>query len=115
MRARQSGSGSRHDVSSRRGGRGGLRGRQAPVTLPSRNGASTGKERTGIPARPAAQLAGETNHTLSAVVLSAVERELEAREWRKRMVARPGTDLGMEAATLIAESRAIRDRQLGSR
>ena len=60
-------------------------------------------------------LAGETNHTLSAVVLSAVERELEAREWRKRMVARPGTDLGMEAATLIAESRALRDRQLGSR
>jgi len=59
--------------------------------------------------------ARETNRTLSAVVLSAVERELEAWEWRKRLAARLKTDLGVEAATLIAESRALRDRQLGSR
>ena len=58
--------------------------------------------------------ARETNRSLSAVVLSAVERELEAWEWRKRLAARPETDLGVEAATLIAEARGLRDRQLGS-
>ena len=59
--------------------------------------------------------ARETNRTLSAAVLAAVERELDAWEWRKRLAQRPETDLGMDAATLLAEARALRDRQLGSR
>ena len=59
--------------------------------------------------------ARETNRTLSAAVLAAVERELEAWEWRKRWAQRPETDLGVDAATLIAEARARRDRELGSR
>ena len=59
--------------------------------------------------------AHETNRTLSAAVLAAVERELDAWEWRKRLAQRPETDLGTDAATLLAEARALRDRQLGSR
>jgi len=59
--------------------------------------------------------ARETNRTLGAAVLAAVERELEAWEWRKRLAQRPETDLGVDAATLVAEARAARDRQLGSR
>ena len=59
--------------------------------------------------------ARETNRTLSAAVLSAVERELEAWEWRKRLAGRSETDLGVDAATLIAEARTLRDRQSGSR
>ena len=59
--------------------------------------------------------ARDTNRTVSAAVLAAVERELEAWEWRKRLAQRPETDLGVDAATLVAEARAVRDRQLGSR
>ncbi len=59
--------------------------------------------------------AREPNRTLSAAVLAAVERELEAWEWRTRLAQRPETDLGVDAATLVAEARAARDRQLGSR
>ncbi|MCY4511993.1 MAG: hypothetical protein OXG35_34265 [Acidobacteria bacterium] len=59
--------------------------------------------------------ARDTNRTVSAAVLAAVERELEAWEWRKRLALRPETDLGVDAATLVAEARAVRDRQLGSR
>ena len=59
--------------------------------------------------------ARETNRTLSAAVLAAVERELDIWEWRKRLAQRPETDLGVDAATLIGEARALRDRQLGSR
>jgi hypothetical protein len=61
------------------------------------------------------RFARETNRTLSASVLAAVERELDVWEWRKRLAQRPATDLGVGAATLIAEARALRDRQLGSR
>ena len=58
--------------------------------------------------------ARETNRTLSAAVLAAVERELQAWEWRKRLAERPETELGVDAATLIAEARGFRDRELGS-
>jgi hypothetical protein len=61
------------------------------------------------------RFARETNRTLSASVLAAVERELDVWEWRKRLAQRPATDLGVGAATLITEARALRDRQLGSR
>ena len=59
--------------------------------------------------------ARETNRTPSAAVLAAVERELQAWEWRKRLAERPETELGVDAAMLIAEARAFRDRELGSR
>ena len=61
------------------------------------------------------RFASETNRTLSAVVLDAVERELEACEWRERLARRSETDLGVDASTLVAEARDVRDRQLGSR
>ena len=51
--------------------------------------------------------ARSSNTTMSALVLSALERELESREWQERLSQRPTTDLGVEAATLLAEERAI--------
>jgi len=59
--------------------------------------------------------ARETNRTLSATVLAAVERELEVWEWRKRLAERSETELGVDAATLVVEARELRDRELGSR
>ena len=59
--------------------------------------------------------ARETNRTLSAAVLAAVERELKAWEWRKRLAERSERELGVDAATLIADARELRDRELGSR
>ena len=53
--------------------------------------------------------ARDNNCTMSAAVLIAVERELERWEWRKRLAQRPRTDLGLEAATLLAEERRLRD------
>ena len=38
---------------------------------------------------------------MSAVALTAIERELARWEWRKRLAQRPETDLGVEAATLL--------------
>lgn len=58
--------------------------------------------------------ARETNRTLSAAVLAAVKRELEAWEWRKRLAERSETELGVDVATLIAEARALRERELES-
>ena len=58
--------------------------------------------------------ARETNRTLSAAVLASVERELEAWEWRKRLAERSETELGVDATILIAEARALRDRELGA-
>ena len=59
--------------------------------------------------------ARETNRTLSAAVLAAVERELESWEWRKRLARRPETDLGIDAASPLSEARALRNRELGRR
>ncbi len=53
--------------------------------------------------------ARENNCTVSAAVLVAVERELERWEWRKRLARCPSTELGVEAATLLAEERRLRD------
>ena len=47
--------------------------------------------------------------------LAGVERLLEAWEWRNRLAERSETELGVDAATLIAEARELRDRELGSR
>ena len=57
--------------------------------------------------------ARERNCTMSEVVLIAVERELERWEWRKRLAQLPKTDLGVEAATLLAEERSLRDLETG--
>ena len=56
--------------------------------------------------------AREERTTLSAVVLSAVERELKRAEWRRHMAQRPRTNLGVSGAELIAEARAERDAEL---
>ena len=58
------------------------------------------------------RLAQENNSSMSAIVLTAVERELKRREWQERWAQRPTTDLGVDAATLIAETRAERDAEL---
>ena len=50
------------------------------------------------------------NCTLSAVVLTAVERELARGEWQERLARRPLTDLGVAAAALLAEERLLRGR-----
>ena len=57
--------------------------------------------------------ARENNRTMSAVALTAIERELARWEWQKRLAERPETDLGVEAATLLIEERARRERELG--
>ena len=46
---------------------------------------------------------------MSAVVLTAVERELARWEWQERLAQRPTTNLGVDAATLLAEGRSLRD------
>ena len=51
--------------------------------------------------------------SVRSVVLSAVERELERLEWPERLARHPPIDLGVDAATLIAEERLRRDRELG--
>ena len=53
--------------------------------------------------------ARESHRSMSAFVLAAVERELLRCEWREHLRRRPTTDLGVEAATLIREERAMRD------
>lgn len=50
--------------------------------------------------------------TISAAVLAAIERELTLSEWKERYAALPETQLSAPAATLIAEERALRDREL---
>ncbi len=53
------------------------------------------------------------NCSMSAAVLDAIERELTWWEWRERFADRPETDLGTDAATLLAEARRQRDTELG--
>lgn len=59
--------------------------------------------------------ARENRCTISAAVLAAVERELAIWEWREHMARRPATDIGVDAATLIAEERLRHDKELMSR
>lgn len=53
------------------------------------------------------------NCTMSALVVSAVEHELARWAWRERLARRPKTDLGVDAATLLAEERSLRDVETG--
>ncbi len=57
--------------------------------------------------------ARENHSTISAAVLTAVERELDRWEWRRRLAQRPRTDLGIDAAALLVEERSLRDREIG--
>ena len=52
---------------------------------------------------------------MSAVVLTAVERELARWEWQEHLAHRPKTDLGVEAATLLVEERSTRSMETGNR
>ena len=52
------------------------------------------------------------NRTISALVLAAVERELARQEWLDRLRTRPETELGVSAASLIEEDRALRAQEL---
>ena len=54
--------------------------------------------------------ARERNCTISAAVLTAVERELDRWEWRARLDQRPRTELGVAAADLLQAERERRER-----
>lgn len=49
---------------------------------------------------------------MSAAVLNAIKRELARWEWSKHLATRSTTELGTDAASLIAEVRASRDAEL---
>ncbi len=56
--------------------------------------------------------ARESNCTIGAAVLAAVERDLARKEWQKRLGQRPKTNLGVEAAELLQMERSQRHREL---
>lgn len=58
------------------------------------------------------QHAHKRNCSMSAAVLAAIEREITRWEWRERLSGRPPTELGTDAATLLAEERGSRDMEL---
>lgn len=53
--------------------------------------------------------ARESNSTMRAVALNAIERELARWGWRKRLAQRPETDLGVDATTILKEERTRRE------
>ena len=50
--------------------------------------------------------------TLGDLVLRALERELERREWHAHLAERPTTDLGISAAALLQQERQTHERML---
>ena len=56
--------------------------------------------------------AQEHKCTLSDIVLIALERELARREWHERLAQRPTTNLGVPAASLLAQERQQREQDL---
>lgn len=44
---------------------------------------------------------------------SGRKRELELQQWQARLAQRPKTDLGIAAAVLLEEGRALRDAEIG--
>ena len=56
--------------------------------------------------------AREQDCTLGEIILKALEREVERREWLKRFSVRPSTQLRSSAAELLDEARRQRDREL---
>ena len=57
--------------------------------------------------------AREHNRTMRAVVIGALERELARADWPRRLAERPPTDLGVDAASLLAVERASRHVESG--
>ena len=58
------------------------------------------------------RLAEKKNSSMNAILLAALEREIERAEWQERWEKRAATELGIDAATLVAEARAERDAEL---
>ena len=56
--------------------------------------------------------AQEHKCTLSDIVLIALERELARREWHERLAQHPTTNLGVSAASLLAQERQQREQDL---
>jgi len=56
--------------------------------------------------------AQEHKCTLSDIVLIALERELARREWHERLAQRPTTNLGVSAASLLAQERQQREQDV---
>jgi hypothetical protein len=56
--------------------------------------------------------AREQDCTLGEIILEALEREAERREWHKRFSKRPTTRLGASAAELLDQERRQRDSDL---
>lgn len=57
--------------------------------------------------------AREHKLAVSVVVVGALEREMAHADWRRRLAQRPLTDLGVDAAALLAVERASRDAESG--
>ena len=57
--------------------------------------------------------ARENHCSINAIVLTAIERELDRRDWQKHLAQRPKTNLGVEASALLMEKRSIRDQETG--
>ncbi|WP_419918598.1 FitA-like ribbon-helix-helix domain-containing protein [Candidatus Poriferisocius sp.] len=59
------------------------------------------------------QHARERNRSMRAMVIEAIEMELTRSEWRMNLAQRTETNLGTDAASLLAEERTQRDTELG--
>ena len=57
--------------------------------------------------------AQQRNSSMSAVVLQALERELEWSEWQKRLEQRPPLDVSLDSIAALHEARRERDEELG--
>jgi len=55
--------------------------------------------------------AREDNEAMSAARPESTAQELAGPEWRKHLALRPTTELGIDAAALLAEERARRDAE----
>ena len=55
--------------------------------------------------------ADERNSTISAVVLTAVERELDKANMAKRLAERSSVELTNSAAELVRQERVLRDNE----
>ena len=51
--------------------------------------------------------ARRSNCTVTSIVLDAVERELDRREWQDHLAQRPRIELGVETEALLAEERSL--------
>lgn len=55
----------------------------------------------------------ENDEAMSTSPPAFSERKLAGPEWRKHLVQRPRTDLGIDVVGLLAEERALRDTEMG--